>query len=153
MKLKNYPVKSMMAMAAITLSASAFSQARVQIIHNSADAATAVVDVWAGNTLLLDDFEFRTASPFVDVAAGTVNIGIAASSSTASSQSLATFPLTVADGETYVAIANGILSSSGYSPAPAVSVDVYELGQEAANVSTNTDVLVFHGSTDAPTGR
>jgi len=27
-----------------------FSQARVQVIHNSADAAAAVVDVWLNNT-------------------------------------------------------------------------------------------------------
>ncbi len=44
--------------------------ARVQVIHNSADAAASVVDVWLDNTLLLDNFAFRTASPFVDAPAG-----------------------------------------------------------------------------------
>ena len=43
-----------------------FSQARVQVIHNSADAADEVVDVWLDDQLLLDNFEFRTASPFID---------------------------------------------------------------------------------------
>ena len=44
--------------------------ARLQVIHNSADAAAAVVDVYVDNALLLDDFEFRTASPFVDAPSG-----------------------------------------------------------------------------------
>jgi len=44
--------------------------ARVQVIHNSADAAAAVVDVWLDDVLLLDDFAFRTASPFIDAPAG-----------------------------------------------------------------------------------
>ncbi|MFK8045585.1 MAG: DUF4397 domain-containing protein [Crocinitomicaceae bacterium] len=147
----NLQSKLTMLAASVLLSSAAFSQARVQIIHNSADAATQTVDIYAGTTLLLDDFQFRTASPFIDVAAGTVPIGIAPGNSSSSADVLATFPLTVVDGETYVAIANGILSGSGYAPAPGVTVDVYALGQEQANTVGNTDVLVFHGSTDAPT--
>jgi hypothetical protein len=38
--------------------------ARVQVIHNSADTAAATVDVWLDNTLTLDDFNFREATPF-----------------------------------------------------------------------------------------
>jgi hypothetical protein len=47
-----------------------FSQARVQVIHNSADAAAELVDVWLNDALLLDNFAFRTASPFIDAPAG-----------------------------------------------------------------------------------
>ncbi len=47
-----------------------FSQARVQVIHNSAVAAAAVVDVWLNNTFLIDNFAFRTATPFIDAPAG-----------------------------------------------------------------------------------
>ena len=147
----NFKKKSALLAASFLLGTAAFSQARVQIIHNSADAATQTVDIYAGTTLLLDDFEFRTASPFIDVAPGTVQIGIAPANSTSSMQSLATFPLTVANGQTYVAVANGILSTTGYSVSPAVSIDVFPMGREQATTSGNTDVLVFHGSTDAPT--
>ena len=146
----NFKKKMTFLTAGLLMSSMAMSQARVQIIHNSPDAATQTVDIYAGTTLLLDDFQFRTASPFIDVAPGTVQIGIAPGNSTSSAQVLATFPLTVANGQTYVAIANGILSGTGYSPAPAVSVDVFPMGREAAATSGNTDVLVFHGSTDAP---
>ncbi|MBV2245837.1 MAG: DUF4397 domain-containing protein, partial [Lentimicrobium sp.] len=46
------------------------AQARLQVIHNSADAAASVVDVWLNDQLLIDDFAFRTASPFIDAPAG-----------------------------------------------------------------------------------
>ena len=39
--------------------------ARVQVIHNSADAAAELVDVYLNETLLIPNFAFRTASPFV----------------------------------------------------------------------------------------
>ncbi len=38
-----------------------FAQARIQIIHNSADASIEIVDVWLDETLLIDNFRFRTA--------------------------------------------------------------------------------------------
>ena len=41
--------------------------ARVQIIHNSADMAAQSVDVYLNNELLLDNFSFRTSTPFIAV--------------------------------------------------------------------------------------
>lgn len=126
--------------------------ARVQVIHNSADAAAQTVDVWLDNTLLLDNFAFRTASPFIDAPAGIqFTIGIAPANSTNASQSIATFPVTLAANETYVVVANGIVSPSGYSPATPFNLHVYAMGRETASNASNTDVLVFHGATDAPT--
>ena len=55
------------------------------------------------------------------------------------------------DGETYVLVANGIVAPTGYTPATPFNIYVYGMGREAATSSTNTDILVFHGSTDAPT--
>jgi hypothetical protein len=46
--------------------------------------------------------------------------------------------------------ANGTVSASGYTPLTPFSLDVYDGGRENPNVLGNTDVLVFHGSTDAP---
>lgn len=129
-----------------------YSQARVQIIHNSADAAAEVVDVYLDADLAVDDFTFRNATEYIDFPADVeVVIGIAPGNSTNSGESIAFFPVTLADGETYVVVADGIVSGSGYDPAPAFGLEVYAMGQEAANSGTNTDVLVHHGSTDAPT--
>lgn len=128
--------------------------ARLQVIHNSADAAAATVDVWINDTLLaeLDDFAFRTATPFIDAPAGTpFDITICGPGSTDTTNEVKRFSgLTLMAGETYVAVANGIVSTTGYSPIQPFDLDLYTMGQEAANVSTNTDLLVCHGSTDAP---
>jgi len=48
------------------------------------------------------------------------------------------------DAETYIAVASGTLDSS-------ISLEVFEGAREAAAVAGNTDVLVHHGSPDAPT--
>ena len=126
--------------------------ARVQVIHNCADAAAASVDVWLDNTLLLDDFNFRTASPFVDAPAGVdFTVGIAPPNSTDASESIYSEQFNLTSGETYVIVASGIVSPTGYVPNPGFSLAVYAGAQEVAADGANTDVLVMHGSTDAPT--
>ncbi|MEJ2593903.1 MAG: DUF4397 domain-containing protein [bacterium] len=126
--------------------------ARVQVIHNSADLAAATVDVWLDDVLLIDDFSFRTASPFIDAPSGVeFTIAIQPSNSTSPDNPLWSQNYTLEDGETYILIANGIVSPSGYDPATPFDIYVYGMGREMASDSSNTDVLVFHGSTDAPT--
>ncbi len=126
--------------------------ARLQVIHNSADDAASTVDVYANGGLLIDDFDFRTATEFIDVPANVdIEIAVAPGNSTGANQAFATVPVVLDARDTYVAIANGIESMTGYSPAPAFSLDVFDMGREEASMMSNTDVLVFHGSTDAPT--
>ncbi len=62
---------------------------------------------------------------------------------------IADFPLQLESGATYVVVANGIVSASGYIPSQPFQLYVNE-GREMANEAGNTDVLVFHGATDAP---
>jgi hypothetical protein len=129
-----------------------FSQARVQVIHNSADAAAELVDVWLNDALLLDNFAFRTASPFIDAPAGEeFTISIQGPESTSAENPIWSQNYTLADGETYVLVANGIVSPSGYDPATPFDIYVYDMGREESMNADETDVLVFHGSTDAPT--
>ena len=126
--------------------------ARVQVIHNCADAAAATVDVWLDTTLIINNFNFRTASAFIDAPAGVpINIGISVdTASTSASQAAVNFPLTLVQNETYVVVANGIVSASGYNPAPTFDLDIYSGARETATSNTNTDILAVHGSTDAP---
>ncbi len=142
-----------LSVALLLVGASATAQtARVQVIHNCADAAATQVDVWLDNSLLLDNFAFRTASPFVDAPAGVqFTVGIALPNSTMASDAIFQQQFTLADGGSYVIVASGIVSGSGYMPATPFSLEVFAAAQESAMVPTNTDVLVFHGSTDAPT--
>ncbi len=128
------------------------AQARLQVIHNSADAAASVVDVWLNDQLLIDDFAFRTASPFIDAPAGVdFDVVIQPANSTDTTNALARFTYNLADGETYVLVANGIVVPTGYNPATPFDIYVYGMGRETATMPENSDVLVFHGSTDAPT--
>ncbi len=126
--------------------------ARVQVIHNSADLAAETVDVWLNDDLLLDDFMFRTASPFVDAPSGiNLRINIKGPDSMDPNDPIWSNDYVLEDGKTYVLIANGIVSGSGYDPIKPFDIHVYDMGREEAMMSGNTDVLVFHGSTDAPT--
>ncbi len=125
--------------------------ARVQVIHNSSDAAASMVDVWLDNTLLLDDFMFRTSSPFIDAPAGVdFTIAIKGPDSEDSNNPIWSNDYNLEVGKSYILIANGIVSESGYNPSTPFDIYVYDMGRESANSSGNTDVLVFHGSTDAP---
>jgi hypothetical protein len=139
------------AFAMMTISVIA-QTARVQVIHNSADAAAAVVDVWLDDAHLIDDFAFRTASPFIDAPAGVnFDITIQPSNSTDTTNGLWRKTYHLEAGKTYVLVANGIVSPSGYSPATPFDIYVNDMGREQAGTAGNTDVLVFHGATDAPT--
>lgn len=136
----------------VQLPAAATGTARVQVIHNSADALATEVDVYVDADLTLDDFAFRTATPFVDLPAGiSIALAIAPGNSTDVGDAVLTVPVTLTANETYIVVADGILSGTGYNPAPPLSLQVYGLGRETATNGSNTDVLVHHGSTDAPT--
>lgn len=125
--------------------------ARVQVIHNCADAVADEVDVYLNGTLLLDDFAFRTATPFVDITAGSpITVAVAPKNSSSVADSIYSLTTTLTANATYIAVANGIVSNSGYSPAPDFGLDIYTMGREAAGTGSNTDLLVIHGATDAP---
>ncbi len=133
------------------INAQAQQTARLQVIHNSADAAASLVDVYLDTALLFDDFAFRTATSFIDAPAGvTFKVGIAPSNSTSVNDTIVGFDVMLMANETYVVVANGIVSSTGYNPSPAFGLDVYAMGRENSNQAGETDVLVCHGSTDAP---
>jgi hypothetical protein len=54
------------------------------------------------------------------------------------------------EDSTYILVANGIVVADGYDPATPFDIYVFDMGQETAASEGNSDVLVFHGSTDAP---
>jgi hypothetical protein len=137
--------------------------ARMQVIHNSADNAAAVVDVYLWNAtqnslvVKLDDFAFRTATPFVDVpAADSLAVIIAApSSADETDQVVATIPVgRLENGNTYVVVANGLVTPGDYAANPdgrntAFQLLVKDMAREKGSVE-NVDFFILHGATDAP---
>ncbi|MBL7938708.1 MAG: DUF4397 domain-containing protein, partial [Flavobacteriales bacterium] len=148
----NKTFSSLLIGAALLGAASVSAQtARLQVIHNCADLGAASVDVYVNGDLLLDDFAFRTATPFVDVPAEVeLSVAIAPPTSSSVDDAIFTQPFTLADGGSYIVVASGTVSSSGYSPATPFSLQAFATAQEAA-AGTGVDVLVMHGCTDAPT--
>jgi len=148
----------------VLLASAGFSQtARLQVIHNSADPAAETVDVYLYNNsadqvvIKLDDFAFRSATPFVDAPAGDELSAIfaAPASSGPDDQVITTIALgALAENETYVAVANGVVAE-GFAANPdgaSIAFTVFAYGdiREAAADSIQVEFVVMHGSTDAP---
>lgn len=126
-------------------------KARIQIIHNSADAANNLVDIYLNGNILLNNFKFRTASKFINVPADTpITISVAPSTSTSELESFYTFTETLTNTKKYIIVANGIRSSTGYTPNQPFGFSIFDQGREIATNATNTDILINHGATDAP---
>ncbi len=130
--------------------------ARLQIIHNAADPIASEVDVYVNGGLLLDNFAFRTATPYVDVPAGVLlNIGVAPGNSASVADTIKNFAVTFEGGKTYVALANGVVNPSGFAPNPNgrdISFTLFAKAdaREEANSNSKVDLFAVHGSTDAP---
>ncbi|MGD8413410.1 MAG: DUF4397 domain-containing protein [Candidatus Latescibacterota bacterium] len=131
--------------------------ARVQVIHNAADPAASVVDIYLDGTEIVPDFAFRAATPFVDLPAGReIVIGVAPGNSTDAGDIIAEFPVTLEAGQRYIVMANGVLDPTQYAENPEgadIAFSLYPFG--GAKERSGSDYLVkliaFHGATDAPT--
>ena len=125
--------------------------ARIQFVNNSADTLADTVDIYYGNTLVADDLRFRHSTEFIDAEVGSVMpLGIAPANSTSSADAFYTLPAILDSANTYIATANGIKSSTGYTPALPFAVAIYTGAREEAANSANVDILMMHGTTDLP---
>ncbi len=125
--------------------------ANVQIIHNSPDPAAALVDIYVDGELDEDltGVAFRTATPFINVPADTSYEIDVVPSGEPLSASVFTATLTVEADENYIVVANGVVSTDLLT-APNFELSVYTGAQLVAMDNTMIDVLVHHGSPDAP---
>ena len=118
---------------------------QVQVIHNS---PAPTVDVYANGNLLLNDFEFRTATPFVDLPTRTAfDIAVAPGTSSTVADSLRSFKnIVFEDGKKYIVIATGVV---GDMDTP-FGLAVNDMGRTRAESGEGVDLLLYHGATDAP---
>ncbi len=133
--------------ALLTAMAVSAQTSTLQVIHNSADPLANKVDIYLNGGILEDDFEFRKATGVKVVPSNTLlNIGVAPGNSTGVSDTLRNFPFTLEDGKHYVLIATGEVLGNGNKALKIYSFDQGRIDAAAGG----TDLLVFHGSVDAP---
>jgi hypothetical protein len=131
--------------------------AQVQVIHNSPDPAATIVDIYLneGDEPAIPDFAFRTATGILDLPAGVeLRIGVAPGMSSGPGDILATFPVTLTAGESYVVMATGVLDEMlPGNPEGADTAFTLKIFSPLVQSVSAGDVglLVYHGSPDAPT--
>jgi len=143
----------------LALASTATAQtASVQILHNCADPGAATVDVWVNGERALDDFAFRTATPFIPLPAG-VDLTVAITGPDAENADNPVFSTTLnlmADAR-YAVVASGVLNPANF--APNADPNAAPLGftlipvtdvRAAASDMNSVDLFAFHGATDAP---
>jgi len=119
----------------------------VQLIHNSPSQPINSVDIYVNGELSLDDFAYRTATPFIEVPAGTpVEVAVAPPNSTSAQDALLDTVLILTPDVSYIGVAHGVFGSAE-SPA---ELSVFNMGRQEASAEGNVDLLFFHGTPDAP---
>ena len=136
----------------LSFSLCVWSQASVQIIHNSPTPGTSsgpTVDIYVNGALLpeLTAVPYRAATAYLDVPAATdIEVGVAVSPSSGPEDAIATFPLgQLVDGVQYTITATGIVGDTDTPFDLAVGG-----GQTTAGSADNVAIQAYHGGTDAP---
>ena len=122
-----------------------FETAELQIVHNS---PSPTVDIWVNGQKSFEGVTFRSATSFIQAPAGVpLEIGVAPSPSSDPSEIIASFDVTLEDGGKYIAIANGVVGD----PNTPFNLEIIADARTEAVNSNEVDLIVFHGSPDAPT--
>lgn len=128
-------------------SAEAEKLARIQFIHNSADTAVKLVDVYANGDKMISNLDFRHATPYMDAIAD-VSTDISIRKAGLNDE-MYKKTLILDSGATYTAVFYGIHDSSkNYSPRPPLDLKTYAFAQEEAPTTTTASLLFMHSSTD-----
>lgn len=130
--------------------------ANLQVIHNAADPAAAVVDIYVNGNITLDDFEFREATEFLSVPSSTdLSIAVAPGSSTSVADALATVVINLDPGTNNIAVARGVLNPASFAANPNGNPTAFNLSLienvDLSAAANNVKLLVGHNATDAPT--
>ena len=131
--------------------------AKLQLIHNAADPSLAMVDIYLNGTKILDDFAFRTATPFLSVGAGTLlNFGFAPENSISVADTIRNFPVVLDSGVYYNGFATGVVDTNNFAPNPEgrnISLKIFgnDSIHTASSIPGQVEISLAHGVTDAPT--
>lgn len=147
-------MKVFVAMADGTVRELDLLRAEIQVVHASADVTADSVDVYLNGTKLLDNFAFRTATPFTALnALDPYSIVVAPKNSASVVDGIYTLNVVLDSNFNYYAIAHGLINPANYKPNPngkntAFRISTYKGARKTATISKNVDLLYFHASTD-----
>jgi hypothetical protein len=111
------------------------------------------VDVYIDGIKYVDDLRYRTATPFTNIPSGAIKITLTPGGSTSINDSVFNVNLNLNENSTLVAIANGLLSTTGYDIPMGRNVNfsiVPLLNAQSTAAISKTQLAIFHGATDAP---
>ena len=116
---------------------------QLQVIHNS---PSPTVDVYANGALFLDDFTFRSATPFVDLPTRVpIDLAVAPENSSSAADAIANFDgIVLEDGKVYIVMATGVVGD----PDTPFDLNIFDEGRTSS--AGDVDLLLYHGSPDAP---
>ena len=127
--------------------------AEAQLIHNAADPALGTVDVSLNGEQAVNNFSFRSATPFVEVPA-TEGVDVLVTPG-GSDDTLATRTVTFNSDEAYTVVANGVANPDDFADNPdgePIGFEFFvEPGADSTATGGNVDLRAVHGATDAPT--
>lgn len=132
------------------------AMARAQFVHNAADPALEVIDVYVNDERLIDDLAFRSATAFIDVPTeADLNVAVAPGTSTSSDDAYTSFPVTFIPEREYVVVANGVLYPAEFATNPSGRpIDFRLFVQEDARLRStqpgHVQLFAVHGVTDLP---
>lgn len=126
----------------------------VQFVQNSPDLANDSVDVYINGTLALDNFAYRTATPFKAYGSyQAFNVAVAPKTSASVADAFYTTSLALDSNVRYYMILHGLNSATGYAVNPngkniLFKATTYKGVRKTASAPKNVDLLYFHGATD-----
>jgi uncharacterized protein DUF4397/type IX secretion system substrate protein len=128
--------------------------ADMQFIHNAADPSVSEVDVYVDDVLVADNFAFRTATAFLGIPASKeVTIGLAAATSTSSTEALITHKVTPENGQSYTMMFHGVVDTNAFLDNPfGASIALTSLRTDSAKLvsaaNDKIEINSIHGVTD-----
>ena len=146
---------NLIAVLFVLLSIAANAQnALVQFVNNCPDQIARTADFWC-NDQIVDNINFRTSSPFIEIPSESeVRIGLAPGSSTSSSEAFSWWQIRFDAGKRYIVVANGVRNPPDYLPNPtgaSIELSVLPIPDVPATAADGSvNAMFLHGVTDAP---
>jgi hypothetical protein len=124
--------------------------AQVQWIHGSSDQMLANIDVYVNGELAIASFSFAEATGFVEVQVNeSVLVEIYPAGSVGLENLIFSQQFDFLENENFQAVLSGIMSETGYNPAPVANWLVLDAARIESTTQSTTDVRFVHVSTDA----